>query len=202
MARTGLLVVTNLSKIRSSLSAVKKYVSKTLYIHFHPDKSSLATNLKPPSAFSKCAAQIYSTSLRACNQLDVIVIVGHIRDYQQWQKTKTQLKPVDVLLFDQNISGDETTQFMNRYNTQNVVEFTKSDLESNAIDGDTNPLPSIQLDVYNEDYGLDGESVCLGGTFDRLHCGHKLLLTEAVLRAKKRVIVGVTDVNMTNCKFM
>lgn len=31
MARTGLLVITNLSKMFDNLSAVKKYVSKTLY---------------------------------------------------------------------------------------------------------------------------------------------------------------------------
>lgn len=40
------------------------------------------------------------------------------------------------------------------------------------------------------------EYVALGGTFDRLHNGHKILLSEAVLRATKHVTVGVTDVNM------
>lgn len=39
-------------------------------------------------------------------------------------------------------------------------------------------------------------SVVLGGTFDRLHVGHKILLSEAALRAHKRLVVGVTDVNM------
>lgn len=39
-------------------------------------------------------------------------------------------------------------------------------------------------------------SVVLGGTFDRLHVGHKILLSEAALRAQKRLVVGVTDVNM------
>lgn len=45
-------------------------------------------------------------------------------------------------------------------------------------------------------------SVVLGGTFDRLHVGHKILLSEAALRAHKRLVVGVTDVNMitSECK--
>ena len=43
-------------------------------------------------------------------------------------------------------------------------------------------------------------SVVLGGTFDRLHVGHKILLSEAALRAHKRLVVGVTDVNMITSK--
>lgn len=43
-------------------------------------------------------------------------------------------------------------------------------------------------------------SVVLGGTFDRLHVGHKILLSEAALRARKRLVVGVTDVNMITSK--
>ena len=37
------------------------------------------------------------------------------------------------------------------------------------------------------------DNVCLGGTFDRLHAGHKILLTKACLVAKERIVVGVTD---------
>lgn len=44
------------------------------------------------------------------------------------------------------------------------------------------------------------ENVALGGTFDRLHNGHKILLSQAVLRATKHVTVGVTDVTMIQCK--
>lgn len=43
-------------------------------------------------------------------------------------------------------------------------------------------------------------NVVLGGTFDRLHIGHKILLSEAALRAKRRLVVGVTDVNMIASK--
>lgn len=193
MARTGLLVVTNLSKIGQSLSIVQKYVSKTLYVQVYTKQSNWSCNVKPAS-FSKHAAKIYSTSLRACNQLDVIVIVGNIRDIQHWQRTKPSINPVDVLLFDNSISGDETTQFKTRYNTDNVVDFTKSEIIDNFDQSDEEISSTLQVDAYDDN--VEGDTVVLGGTFDRLHCGHKLLLTEAVLRARKRVIVGVTDVNM------
>lgn len=44
------------------------------------------------------------------------------------------------------------------------------------------------------------DTVVLGGTFDRLHDGHKTLLTEAVRRANRRVLVGITDNNMIKSK--
>jgi pantetheine-phosphate adenylyltransferase len=32
----------------------------------------------------------------------------------------------------------------------------------------------------------------LGGTFDHLHNGHKLLLSQALLSSNKKIIVGIT----------
>lgn len=201
MARTGLLVVTNLSKISRSLTVVKKYVSKTLYIQLYTGEMKWASTLRPVAAFSKHAAHIYSTSLHTCDQLDVIVIVGNLRDSSQWQRTNSVLKPVDVLLFDQGFSGDETSQFMSRYNTKNIIEFSKSDFDGNCTDTDQeDSVRTLESDDLNVST-LEADSVILGGTFDRLHCGHKILLTEAVLRARKRVVVGVTDATMIRCKY-
>ncbi|EIW84947.1 Nucleotidylyl transferase [Coniophora puteana RWD-64-598 SS2] len=50
--------------------------------------------------------------------------------------------------------------------------------------------------MYNNDE--EGESstlpvVALGGTFDHLHAGHKILLSMAAWIASEKVIVGVTD---------
>lgn len=191
MARTGLLVITNVSKIINSLSAVKKYVSNTLYIQLYTgpngESKNFVNTLKPASRNCKYAADIYSASLKLCNQLDVIVIVGNLKENSKWHATPIAIKPVDVLLFDNGISNDETTKFMNRYNTKNVIEFSKNDFDGA---NDEVSLKPIDTEV------TEGDTVVLGGTFDRLHVGHKLLLTEAVLRAKKCVIVGVTDTNM------
>lgn len=59
----------------------------------------------------------------------------------------------------------------------------------------TNLTHDMHEDVKTYEY------VALGGTFDRLHNGHKILLSQAVLRSSKHVTVGVTDVNMIKCKF-
>lgn len=206
MARTGLLVVTNLAKIVNSLTAVKKYVSNTLYIQLYTgagatvnnnDKRKFVNTLKPESRYCKYAADIYSVSLRTCDQLDVIVIVGNLKDNLLWQKTPIPFKPVDVLLFDNGISNDETSKLMDRYKPTNVIEF------SNELDEESDGSGEAHVaKLHDHADAVEGDSVVLGGTFDRLHVGHKMLLTEAVLRAKKRVVVGVTDVNMVKSKRM
>lgn len=201
MARTGLLVVTNLAKIVNSLTAVKKYVSNTLYIQLYTGTGAtvnsegtkkFANTLKPATKHCKHIADIYSASMRTCDQLDVIVIVGNLKDSTLWQATPVLFKPVDVLLFDNGISNDETTEFMDRYKPRNVIEFSK-ELDENV------DIVSSNSHGNHADT-VEGDTVVLGGTFDRLHVGHKMLLTEAVLRAKKRVVVGVTDMNMIQSK--
>lgn len=39
------------------------------------------------------------------------------------------------------------------------------------------------------------------GTFDRLHVAHKLLLSDAILRAGEKVTVGVTEENMIHSRY-
>lgn len=56
-------------------------------------------------------------------------------------------------------------------------------------------LNDESLDVV-EKYGEQSyENVVLGGTFDRLHSGHKILLTMAAFICSTRLVVGVSELN-------
>ena len=43
---------------------------------------------------------------------------------------------------------------------------------------------------------------CLGGTFDRLHAGHKILLSEALLVANQRAVIGLAFGDLLNQKLL
>ena len=36
------------------------------------------------------------------------------------------------------------------------------------------------------------DTICMGGTFDHMHSGHKLLLTQACMLTKKKMIIGIS----------
>lgn len=57
-----------------------------------------------------------------------------------------------------------------------------------------NSLPLFKAEFMTADYGFDPiyKYVALGGTFDRLHAGHRLLLTTAAFYTRTFLRVGVT----------
>lgn len=89
---------------------------------------------------------------------------------------KERLESMDLILVDQ-------------------IEYQSSDKVLSSLNLKHDKVKSL-LDDSDKKYN----TVVLGGTFDRLHVGHKILLSEAALRAQKRLVVGVTDVNMITSK--
>lgn len=184
MAVTGLLIVTRLSKIAISLSAARRYVQKTLFIQLYSKDNQ---NRTAPS-FSKAINVIYSSSVKWCGDLDVRVITNNLKP----NNTKKLTDKFEVLLFDNCFSPSETITMSNIFQTKEVIKLHEeqpADIEKADLECDTE---TDNVETY--------ENVVLGGTFDRLHVGHKILLTQAVLRARKRVVVGVTDDSMVKTK--
>ena len=58
-----------------------------------------------------------------------------------------------------------------------------------------NPIPA---DHITSRY----DQSCLGGTFDRLHAGHKILLSEALLVANQRAVIGLAFGDLLNQKLL
>lgn len=101
-----------------------------------------------------------------CGNIDVRVLVSTIKTRGN---ILSRARNVDLIFVDdriENLQNDKTLEF---------ISSSHSLIDDNEMKRD---------------------NVVLGGTFDRLHVGHKILLSEAALRAKKRLVVGVTDVNM------
>lgn len=44
------------------------------------------------------------------------------------------------------------------------------------------------------------EEVCIGGTFDHFHLGHRLLVLSALLVTKNRLVVGLTGMHSNDLK--
>lgn len=187
MARTGLLVVTSLSKIAISLVAARKHVLGTLYVQLY--SPFLQTHQTP--TFSKAITAIYASSMRWCRDVDVRIIVGNLKP----NNIKKFSKSIDVLLFDNCFPTEDAAKVSNSYSSASVVKLPADDVTTTSTSDDV-PAPIVKFDF--DDTGSQEDitvydNVVLGGTFDRLHTGHKILLTEAIIRARKRLVVGVTD---------
>uniref|UniRef100_A0A914HUG2 RanBP2-type domain-containing protein n=1 Tax=Globodera rostochiensis TaxID=31243 RepID=A0A914HUG2_GLORO len=64
------------------------------------------------------------------------------------------------------------------------------------------PVYSMNNLTATNHAGKRYEHVVLGGTFDRLHNGHKVLLSEAAMLARKQITCGVTDGKMNESKIL
>lgn len=68
-----------------------------------------------------------------------------------------------------------------------VAHMTHVDVDETAAD-----LSERTISGQGSDVRLYG-AVAVGGTFDRFHNGHRLLLAQSALRAEKHILVGVAD---------
>ncbi|KAI9261122.1 hypothetical protein BY458DRAFT_439615 [Sporodiniella umbellata] len=103
------------------------------------------------------------------------------------------LEPSITLAF---FSEEDSAQ-VNQWNKERVCagleSLEKEKLESNEPDI---RLPQIDSGIYPTNF----KRVAVGGTFDHLHAGHKILLTMTALLSEDSMVVGVTDDCMLTSK--
>ncbi|ALC43735.1 Ppat-Dpck [Drosophila busckii] len=187
MASTGLLVVSNIKQLGKSLKSIEKYVS-SLYIHLNVNASS--ASITPPS-WGRLISQLYADSHGYLgNKVDLRVLVSPLKKDNNVSPLQL-LKPVDLIFSDAH-HPELCDSLRSTLNISKPTIFLDETKASGCLQLPTECVQAPSLQVY--------PTVVLGGTFDRIHLGHKIFLTQAVLRACRRLVVGVTTAAMTKSK--
>uniref|UniRef100_A0A182PN98 Bifunctional coenzyme A synthase n=1 Tax=Anopheles epiroticus TaxID=199890 RepID=A0A182PN98_9DIPT len=192
-SRTGILTAVHLANIAKTLIATRPYALSTLYLQFHPQ---VAANVSCPRALGRFVASVYQSSVTWLgSEVDLRIVTGSLRpNGANFESFANRARPtaVDYLFYDYALGAGSSAGgercLAERYPGVKVVEL-------DTLGADQVSLPT-ELDQALEMY----RNVVLGGTFDRIHAGHKVLLTQAVLLATERVVVGVTDGEMIRSK--
>lgn len=189
MHASGLLILTNLSRINNTLSVICTHAVKTLYVHLHPKPTEESNYKFNITNISRTISRIYAASVIKSNKTDVRIILTSLKNPDPLANSRN----VDIIFYDNILTPTEMKCFKEHYTTSKYVSVADNRMHEND-------LINKELVATSSD-NLIKDVVVLGGTFDRLHVGHKILLSEAALRAKQKLIVGVTDVNMVQCEY-
>ncbi|XP_063876474.1 bifunctional coenzyme A synthase-like isoform X2 [Scylla paramamosain] len=186
---TGLLVLTQpagsiVARLPRVLRAASQHVTKTLYIHLDPQaKTHLPESIRPLTLYNHIISSIYGRSGSLCHGLDVRVLLAGFKDSIP-RPPRTRL-PVDVLILEG--TGQDRERHYSSCLAAGGQVVMLPEAQEKREGGDNMILPvSLPTDkVY--------PNVVLGGTFDRPHVGHLVMLSAALLRCNGRLVCGMAD---------
>ncbi|XP_068247201.1 bifunctional coenzyme A synthase [Palaemon carinicauda] len=191
---TGLLILTQpvrriVSTLPQVLKAASQHVNKTLYVHLDPLAQVKTLGTKQQlSLCSHIITTLYSQSSSHCRGLDVRVLMTGLKGMSE-VPLRTNCE-IDIVLFDELKEGSEQSDLERRYKSFLLGCKNKKIFLSENLDGsESQPSENIANEEANNMYS----NVVLGGTFDCIHDGHKILLSEALLRCTRKLTVGIAD---------
>jgi len=180
MYRTAALLVGKDTPILSALEASAKLVRDVMYVPLMVNSS-----LGNCRVAKRSLELLYQCGNRQNPSLDIRLLLP-ISGYAVESYPPLSFK-VDALL----------STCLNQDTATSLASYDY--LKSRSVDVANTPFIHINPsthDTTNITYTVDTSSyntVALGGTFDRIHGGHNLLLTYSANVCDKKVIVGVTD---------
>nr|XP_056719581.1 bifunctional coenzyme A synthase [Euleptes europaea] len=222
--RSGLLVLTSplsaLSlRLVPILASAARLVQDTLYVHLQPGLS-LTGSTQPRSTYVPATSEVCTLISKLYADadvhahLDVRVLLTNILNQgtapPALGSVQNLSQPPEVVLTDfetgdggqsnpvkQRLERYATSCYSCRPNLISVLLYPEYELE--AVDGELLPQPETGA----TDEPLQSHSdVVVGGTFDRLHNGHKILLSVSCMLAEKRLLLGISDKDLLESKML
>ncbi|CAF1115784.1 unnamed protein product [Adineta steineri] len=201
--QTALLLITNpiRARIPSILSSVIPYVERNLYVIFQNpnihltasseklfhDSDQQKQRIRPMlhAIYKQLTATKYpSVDILLHNVDSTIKSTNPLRLPRQCQVVFADCLASPGLY---NYCRDHFCQLDQDFEIRTIDE--KETKEDQSIDNSSIP----DNDLFNNKPTSQYNRGVLGGTFDRLHNGHKLLLTESALLCDEKIVVGITD---------
>ena len=183
MASTGLLVVSNVKQFAQTLCSIEKYVHY-LYVHLN-----VPVTRAPAPSWGRLISQLYvDSSVHFNSKVNMNILVSPLK--QKGQFENLNLRPIDIIFSDAHYP--EVCENLRQQLNVEKPPIYLADECRNDLPEYQQLEPEDKIKMYN--------NVVLGGTFDRIHLGHKIFLSQAVVRACRRLVVGVTTSQLTKCK--
>ena len=204
MFKSGLMLLSSvpqLNRLSGYLRAANKTITNTLYISIEPNLLSPNSGKDKKNVVNELIhilPQIYAEANRSAPYLDVRVL-HHQSYHKPYDNGKTNLRrclqfmPQVVLINGTNFKEELIRNYL-------INEFNLNVQKIQGIPEHEDSHAETASDVNDHKEHKVYDNVCLGGTFDSLHNGHKVLLSWAQLRCNKCVTIGVTDESMVRNK--
>ncbi|KAL3885381.1 hypothetical protein ACJMK2_025451 [Sinanodonta woodiana] len=217
MFQTGLLIVTqpllaSRNRIPIYLTGIKKLIQNTLYVHIQPvtpraalDVANFHIEQVPyTTSVRSFIKEFYSKSASLCNNLDVRILLNHISNKPLHNLSFNLHSHCDIVFIDSKSFGVATSTNDDLFKCMQKSFMLGKSVEFKLIGS---WVANDGLHVVTEKEAEDEiiKTYChtvLGGTFDRLHIGHKVLLSEGALLGQNSLTVGVTVQAMNQKKIL
>lgn len=180
-----------------------KYTKNELFVYINPSLKSRLINseieqtlIQDRLLLKQIVNQFYQYSFKLDPEINVTCLLHNVHQVTKPIGINSKFS-YDQILTDflfENLEN-QLDIFLNNYlpnmepKKLNYTKLLVNKVDENCQNTDNNLTSEFDLINKNKVY----MNSIIGGTYDRLHSGHKILLSESVLLTKNKLLIGVSD---------
>lgn len=166
-----------------------RLTQSNLFIYIAPKLTPIVNATKTRTQIRFLINEFYSNSIKLDPTINVVCIL------ERFKHLKYNIE-YDLVLTDSRLDPESEIPIRNHLN----LSFLEINAELRSIyqESSLSIEPIRDLEFKKGEYDLiESDKIfrnsILGGTFDRIHIGHKLMLTESLLLTTDRLLIGLAD---------